>query len=155
MKTTVLTFLTLLLFISNAFAQDYEDWFLEVLKKESPGELGYYMVSSPSCPFTKKEATKKIEGVFKKSGIKPLKDEYTLEKLYLSIAINCGKTSADNFLYFVDYGFGRRLPRPAVIFDNEAPSLWFGIGKKQTILNILETSAEEILVPYIKTNFDK
>lgn len=152
MKTTVLTFLILLLLISNAFAQNYEDWFLEALKKENPGELGYYMVSSPSCPFTEKEAIQKIEGIFEKNGIKPLKDAYTLEKLYLSIAINCGKTSADSFLYFVDYGFGRRLPRPAVIFDNEAPSLWYGIGNKQTILNIIGTSAEEILVPYIKVN---
>ena len=155
MKTTVLTFLTLLLLISHAFAQSYEDWFLEALKKENPNELGYHMVSSPSCPFSEKEATKILEGVFKKSGITPLKDEYTLEKLYLSIAINCGKTSPESFLYFVDYGFGRRLPRPAVIFDNEAPALWYGIGKKQTILKIIETSAEEILVPFLKANSGK
>jgi hypothetical protein len=154
MKTTVLTFLTLWLLISNAFAQNHEDWFLEALKKENPNELGYYIVSNPGCPFTEKEATKIIEGVFENSRIKPLKDSYTFEKVYLSIVINCGKTSADNFLYFVDYGFGRRLPRPAVIFDNEAPSLWFGIGKKQTILNIIKQSAEEVLVPYMKANFD-
>jgi hypothetical protein len=155
MKTTVLTFLTLLLLLSNAFAQEYEDWFLKALKKENPDELGYYLVASPNCPFKEKEAKKQIEGAFTKNRIEPLKDEYTLEKLYLSVAINCGKTGADSFLYIVDYGFGRRLPRPAVIFDNEAPSIWFGIGKKQTILNILATSAEEILVPYIKANSDE
>ena len=111
-------------------------------------------IVSGSNPFSEKEAAKIIEGVFKKSRIKPLKDSYTFEKVYLSIVINCGKTSADNFFYFVDYGFGRRLPRPAVIFDNEAPSLWFGIGNKHSILNIIKTSTEEILVPYIKANFD-
>ena len=151
MKTTALTFLTLLLLISNAFAQTYEDWFLEALKKENPSELGYYIVSNPGCPFTEKEATKIIEGVFENSRIKPLKDSYTFEKVYLSIVINCGKTSADNFLYFVDYGFGRRLPRPAVIFDNEAPSLWFGIGKKQTILNIIKQMVKIITMAQMIT----
>jgi hypothetical protein len=154
MKTAVLTFLALLLLISSALAQSYEDWFLEALKKENPSELGYYILSNPSCPFTEKEPAEKIEGIFIKNRIKPLKDTYTLEKVYLSIEINCGKTSDDNFLYFVNFGFGRRIPRPAVIFDNEAPSLWFGIGNKHSILNIIKTSTEEILVPYIKANFD-
>ena len=67
MKTTVLTFLTLLLLMSDAFAQEYEDWFLDALKKENPSELGYFIVASPSCPFTEKEASKKIEGVFKRA----------------------------------------------------------------------------------------
>ena len=154
MRTAVLAFLALLLFISSASAQSYEDWFLEALKKDNPSELGYYILTNPSCPFTEKDTAEKIEGIFIKNRIKPLKDTYTLEKVYLSIEINCGNTSADNFLYFINFGFGRRIPRPAVIFDNEAPSLWFGIGNKHSILNTIETSTEEILVPYIKANFD-
>jgi hypothetical protein len=145
-----------LLLLSNQSYAEEQKWFLDAIKVDNPNQLAYWLTNGDSCPITKKEVQKIIEGVFVRSRIKPLSEQiFNPGLIHLSIYLDCIKRTGPNdlYIYDLDIQFGQYNPYPAVLF-NATGFGRMGIQDKEGIANDIKSSAENAVTVFIKANFN-
>lgn len=140
---------TLFLFTSlNSFA---ESW----MKKENSSELGLYVDTHTSCPFSNADIKNLIEGEFLRARIKPTADL----DLYLQISVTCmnAESGSRQLGYAVHYDiiFGT-LTANYGLMHHASPSygsmLLGGMNDISFLKNAIRDSASNALTDYLKAN---
>ena len=156
MKKVLLAVL-MLVFSGNTCAE-IPDWYYQAIKKENPNELAYW-VGTNECPVTKEEIEKIADGVFIRSRIKPLNDEFAFLEgsLLLVIDINCveveqGGVKEGVWAARYDVRFGQFNVMPATSYPIDFGAV--GLSNKESILSNVKKYIENAMTAYIKANFN-
>lgn len=123
--------------------------FNKAFKVNNPSQLPYYLSASNKCPISKGDIKKTLEGVFRRSKVKPMASGFSSASLYLSVRIRC-ITSGDNYIFVNDVYFGRFKPYPAVLYDDGYGN--YGIGPADVVKNSIRKNIESAMAAFIKAN---
>ena len=138
----------ILMFSSNIFA--YE-WFNRAIQSDTPDELHYYIGVSEECSVSLKEARTILEGVFIRSRVKPI-EGIPSRKPYLNVNLNCLNVEGISPVFTINIHFAEQTDEAYILFDKSFS--YFGIGRKEFILQGMKSKIEDAMTEYIKANFD-
>lgn len=134
----------------NPLMAEPKEW----MKRKDYEKLGFFVVIGSDCPFSRKEVTKKIEGTFLRSRIKPI--PFFEKDIFLIIEASCmtvkiGEKIIGTTMSF-DIFFGENIKSlmyyvPGYVGLIQAPP-----NDNQYLLNSIAEGVEEALMDYIKAN---
>ena len=124
----------------------------KALKQGNPNELAYWVRVDSDCPMTKAEAVSILEGVFVRSRIKPVGEDWFNKSLYLAAGLQCLLVKNQKPVFGISVQFGDYSGVIPVLYDATYGSL--GIGPKEFMRTGFQEHIEHAITAYLRANFD-
>ena len=144
--------LFLVLFSFQAADAEFMPWMEEAFKQGNPNELAYRVSVASDCPMTKAEAVSNLEGVFIRSRIKPVREDWFAESVYLFAGLDCLLIKNQNPVFVISVQFGDYSGVIPVLYDATYGSL--GMGPKEFMRTGFQEHIEHAITAYLRANFD-
>jgi len=141
--------------VTQAWAQ-LDPRFVEVITVSDRDNLDYWYSHSEPCPWSEDEAVSLIEGVIKRSRIKPSRSINLLNEVYLDVGVVCvditvggGGIVAGRSIYarvmFGDY---------PMLYDRDYGSLWVMPSDDSDVaLMKIRGAVEQAITDFVEVNF--
>ena len=124
----------------------------KAFKQGNPNELAYLLFVDSDCPMTKAEAVSILEGVFVRSRIKPVREDWFTKSVYLSVGLECVLVKNQNPVFKISVEFGYYSGVIPVFYG--ARYGFFGIASKEMMSTSFQKCIENAITDYLRANFD-
>ena len=153
----MLIFLFGTIYPSISFAEVNSELASLILSSENPRVLGYYQITSESCPVFNEKIHDAIENVFLKNHITP--DRYrpltTLKETFLYMELLCGK-DPDFDTYYYSIAVNWAIFEPVSISYMYSHSNVGSTGKStpnDVLVDIVKSTVQKAISDYVEFNF--